>query len=294
MHQTNLNAPTADVVDGRLTFTGKQVPNQAFSNLGLLSQEASTDSYYHALQTGLQRRFRDGWQLQVSYTFSRAVDEASQINSAFDNDAGGVSYYPDPDLRRGLAAYHVANVFTASSVMEIPFGPGRAFGNNLSGVAAKLLGGWQMGTILKLADGPAVTVSVQGDRTISNLNIGGQTPDLAPGASTSPVLGGADQYFDTSAFIFPPDNTLGTVGRNTLIGPGLASLDFSLIKKTRVGETVTVEFRSEFFNIFNRPNLALPDTGVFTRSGSPDSDAGRIENTTTKMREIQFGLRIVF
>ena len=295
MHQTNLNAPTATVVNGRLTFpAGTEVPNQAFDNLGLLSQEASTDSYYHALQTGLQRRFQAGWQLQVSYTFSRAVDEASQINSAFTNDAGGVSYYPDPDLRRGLAAYHVANVFTASSVMELPFGPGRAFGNNLSGVAAKLLGGWQMGAILKLADGPAVTVSVQGDRDISDLNIGGQTPDLAPGASTSPVLGGADQYFDTSAFIFPPDNTLGTVGRNTLIGPGLASLDFSLIKKTRVGETVTVEFRSEFFNIFNRPNLALPDTGVFRRSGSRDSDAGRIENTTTKMREIQFGLRIVF
>ncbi len=295
MHQTNINTPTATVVNGRLTFpAGTEVPNQAFSNLGLLSQEASTDSYYHALQTGLQRRFQAGWQLQVSYTFSRAVDESSQINSAFSNNGGGVSYYPDPDLRRSLAAYHVGNVFTASSVMELPFGPGRAFGSNLSGVAAKLLGGWQLGTIFKLADGPPTSVTVRADGDLSDLNVGGQTPDLAAGASTSPVLGSADQYYDPSAFVYPDDNTLGNVGRNTLIAPGLANLDISLIKKTQVGETVTVEFRSEFFNLFNRPNLGLPSSRVLDGPGDVNPDAGFIAGTTTKMREIQFALRIVF
>ena len=301
MHQVPLNTATANNVNGRLVFPDDaQLPNQAFPNLDLLSQEASTDSYYHSLQLGMQRRFRDGFQLQLSYTFSRTIDESSQINNAFDNNGGGVSYYNEPDLRRSLAAFHSANVFAASSVWVFPFG------NDLDGAAGTLLGGWQLGAILKLADGPPLSLTMEGRSAVTDLGLGLETPDLASG-SLSPVRGGPDQYFDPSGFVPPPTlRTIGTVGRNTLIAPGLANFDFSLTKKTRVGETVTVEFRAEFYNLFNRPNLGLPTTSTlenqeYDSDGNlvgfdVDPDAGFISpgNTTTKMREIQFGLRIVF
>jgi len=147
---------------------------------------------------------------------------------------------------------------------------------------------------------------MEGRSAVTDLGLGLETPDLASG-SLSPVRGGPDQYFDPSGFVPPPTlRTIGTVGRNTLIAPGLANFDFSLTKKTRVGETVTVEFRAEFYNLFNRPNLGLPTTSTlenqqYDSDGNlvgfdVDPDAGFISpgNTTTKMREIQFGLRIVF
>ncbi|MCH7802708.1 MAG: TonB-dependent receptor, partial [Acidobacteria bacterium] len=297
MHQTNLNTGIADVVNGRYVFpVGAQVRNQGFPNLALLSQETSTDSWYHAVQLGLQRRFQDGFQVQVSYTFSRTVDESSQINSAFDNNGGGVSYYPDPDMRRSLAAFHVANVFAASGVWQLPFA------RTLDGLAGGILDGWQLSAVLKLADGPPLSLSTE-DTVIDDLNISLETPDQV-GSTNNPVLGGADLYFDPTAFAPPPARTIGNVGRNTLHAAGLASLDLSLTKKTSVGENVTVEFRAEFFNIFNRTNLGLPETQVvenpvYNADGSVasfdiDPDAGFIDNATIKQREIQLGLRIVF
>ena len=297
MHQGCLNTPTAADVNGRLVFAANaQVPNQAFSELCLLSQEASTDSWYHALQLGLQRRFQNDFQLQVSYTFSKTVDESSQINSAFTNNGGGVSYYPDPDLRRSLAAFHVANVFAASGVWQLPFA------RDMDGAAGALLDGWQLGVILKLADGAPNTIETDGT-DLDDINLGLETPDLV-GSSNNPVLGGPDRYYDAAAFASPPDLTIGNLGRNTLIGPGLANFDFSLIKKTAVGENVTVEFRAEFYNLFNRTNLGQPEMEavqdpVFNPDGSVASfdlnpEAGFIDNTVTKQREVQFGLRIAF
>jgi hypothetical protein len=297
MHQTNLNTGIADVINGRYVFpVGAQVRNQGFAQLALLSQETSSDSWYHSAQLGLQRRFQDGFQMQVSYTFSRTVDESSQINSAFDNNGGGVSYYPDPDMRRSLAAFHVGHFFTANGVWQLPFA------RNLDGAAGAILDGWQLSAILKLADGPPLSLQTEGT-VIDDLNVSLETPDQV-GSTNNPVLGGPDLYFDPTVFAPPPARTIGNVGRNTLLAPGLANFDFSLTKKTSVGENVTVEFRAEFFNIFNRTNLGLPETQVvenpaYNADGSVasfdiDPQAGFIDSATTKQREIQLGLRIAF
>ena len=199
-------------------------------------------------------------------------------------------------MRRSLAAFHVANVFSANGVWQLPFA------RNLDGLAGGILDGWQLSAVLKLADGPPLSLSTE-DTVIDDLNISLETPDQV-GSTNNPVLGGADLYFDPTAFAPPPARTIGNVGRNTLHAAGLASLDFSLTKKTSVGENVTVEFRAEFFNVFNRTNLGLPETQVvenpvYNADGSVasfdfDPDAGFIDNATTKQREVQFGLRIAF
>ncbi len=286
MIQVCVNSATAANVNGRLVQPGgAQRPNDSalFGGLCLLQQQASSYASHHGLQMGLERRFQDGLQLQVSYTFSRTVNEASQVNGLYENDGRGVSYYPDPSLYRGLAAYHVANVFSTSGVWQLPFG------NNLDGAAGKLLGGWQLSGIVSLADGPPATLEVSRPRGLTNaLNGRTQKPDLAAGADHIPVLGGPAQYYDPSAFVTPPRSTIGNVGRSTLIAPGVANLDLALTKNTGIGEYVNLQFRAEFFNIFNRANFGLPNERIDQSSG------GRIDRTVLTNRQIQFGLRLEF
>jgi hypothetical protein len=134
---------------------------------------------------------------------------------------------------------------------------------------------------------------------LRNLGYNGRSmpPDGVAGTSNSPVLGGPDRYFETSRsrFVPPPNSrTIGTVGRNTLIAPGIANFDISLTKNTYVGETVNVQFKADFFNIFNRANFATPDARVMGSTGSVNRNAGRITRTTLTERQIQLGLRIEF
>ncbi len=316
-HQTCLNVAEATrgiVAPDRLTWApDAERPNlnPKIDDLCLLSQETSTDSWYHSLQTSFQRRFRDGWQLQVSYTFSRTIDESSQVNGGFSNNGGGISYYPEPDLRRSLAAYHVANAFSLSSVVQLPFGQGKALGNSWNGVMETILGGWQMSNILRLATGPADSIGMSRSGALRSLGVNSAfTPDLKPGSTDlNPVLGTKDSfhYLDVSGFVPPPESqtrlgststsirTLGTVGRNTYIAPGVANLDFSLTKNNQVTEEVNVQFRAEFFNALNRANFREPDSRIFGSSGgSPRSTAGELTRTSTRNRQIQFGLRILF
>ena len=285
MIQVCVNSATADDVNGRLVVAGgAQRPNDSalFGGLCLLQQQASSYASHHGLQMGLERRFVDGFQLQASYTFSRTVNEASQVNGLYGNDGSGVSYYPDPSLYRGLAAYHVANVFSLSGLWQLP-------SSGMAGAARHLLDGWQLSGIMSLADGPPTSLEVNRARGLTvALNGRSQKPDLVPGADHNPVLGGPDQYFDLSAFVAPSGNTIGNVGRSTLIGPGVANVDLSLAKNTAIGEHVNLQFRAEFFNIFNRANFGLPNERIDQSSG------GRIDRTVLTNRQIQFGLRVEF
>jgi hypothetical protein len=290
----NLNVAEAENVNGRYVFAADAERRNTFYDLQLRSLESSISSWYHSFQAGLQRRFQAGWQLQLSYTHSRTQDQSSQVSSAFRNDSGGVNYYPDPMMRWSLAAFHLADNFSGSWVWLLPVGPGQQFGADWTGVAGKILGGWQLSGILTLASGPPATVGTSTPRALTRLKFGSQGPDLAPGGDLSPVTGDPDQYFDVSNFVFAPSRTIGNVGRNTLKAPGVANLDFSLTKNTEVSEQATLQFRAEFFNLLNRPNFSLPATRVFGSTGKPSSSAGFISGTTTTSRQIQFGLRLEF
>ena len=98
------------------------------------------------------------------------------------------------------------------------------------------------------------------------------------------MLGGPEIYFDTSQFLMPPARTLGNVGRGTLIGPGLSTLDIAVAKSfpmTVVSDHARLEFRTEAFNVLNRTNFSFPDTNVFDNQGRPNPNAGRITSTST-------------
>jgi hypothetical protein len=290
LNQVFLNTARAELIDGRYVFPLNATrPNPAF-NQDLASPQPTGASWYHSLQVELHRRFRAGWQLQLAYTKSRSIDLGSQFTPTFDGSSGGPSIYVyDPDLGRGLSAFHVGQRLSASAVWQIP-------GADRGGWAGAVLGGWQLGGILNLADGSPLTVSIATPAALAALGVGAQgsafTPDLVSGGNLNPVTGDPDHYFDDSQFVFPRARTLGNVGRNTLIGPGIANVDLGLTKNIGLQGRSRMQVRIEVFNLLNRANLGSPSTQVFNAAGVRSGNVGFIGTTSTTARQIQLGLRL--
>ena len=178
-------------------------------------------------------------------------------------------------------------------------------GGSTEGLISSLISGWQLNGIVTFSDGVGLSALTGFNASQNGDVLNPDRPDLVPGRSNSPVLGGPDQYFDPTSFVAQTRGTLGNVARNSIRGPGFANVDFAVIKSTQLvgGDSpVEIQFRAEFFNIFNRPNFGLPDPTIFNNPGffvptflaTRRGAAGRISNTTSTSRQIQFGLKILF
>lgn len=274
--------------------------NPGFAEIRQRKMDAN--SFYNALVAGFRKRYSQGFDMQVSYTLSKSIDDASTLIGGAEV-SGGQSQWTtlieNPAFDRGFSLFHTAHNFVFNTTWELPFGPGRPFGSNLSGLSAKLLGGWAMSNIVSLASGSPVTIEIGFNNPRDGRN-GGQAirPDLVHGRSNNPVLGGPDRYFDVSSFTLPPVGFYGNLAKGTLIGPGDATWDVSLVKNTRlsnISEEFNIQFRAEFFNILNRANFAYPERTVFpTANGIPNPIAGRITDTSTSSRQIQFALKLLW
>jgi hypothetical protein len=118
---------------------------------------------------------------------------------------------------------------------------------------------------------------------------------LNPNFSRPVILGGPNQYFNPAAFIQPLAGTYGNAGRNILQGPGIVESDLSLTKAFSFSERWKLQFRSEFFNIFNHTNFNAPNPVVYaSATGGPSPTAGVITSTTTTSRQMQFGLKLLW
>ena len=140
-----------------------------------------------------------------------------------------------------------------------------------------------------MADGNPVNLLVSGDQARLRLSRPAeQSPNLISGMDNDPIQGGPEQYWSPDSFERAPVGTLGNLGRNTGTSPGLANVDFSILKNFGVAEEADIQFRAEFFNVFNRTNLGLPSRTVTS------SAFGRITRTNTTARQIQLGLKLLF
>jgi hypothetical protein len=267
--------------------------NPAFGSIDL--RQFDTNSTYHSMQLRVTKRFTSGVQFQTSYTWSNAIDEA--IGQEGFSGGGWDAFSMDPFDRsrdKGPSSWDLRHNFVANFTYDLPFG------TNQTGAAGKILGGWQTSGILNLNTGNPSVVSIRFNNSrnlvIPSFNPS-ERPNLVAGKDNNPVLGGPDKYLDASSFVVATPGTLGNLGRNTITQPGLATLDFSLVKNTYVSEEVNVQFRAEFFNIFNRANFAAPNGTVFSSSRSPtrvSGSFGRITRTRTTARQVQFALKILF
>jgi hypothetical protein len=159
-----------------------------------------------------------------------------------------------------------------------------------------LASGWHWNAITTFSSGNPFSAVLSFDRAraIPQSGTAHETPDLVPGMSTNPILGDPARYFDPSSFVLQPAGFYGNLGRNTLIGPGLAKVDFSLNKRFPVTERLGLELRAEAFNLFNHPNFSIPSQrAVFsgvnstTGLGIPVASAGLITTTQTSSRQLQ-------
>lgn len=244
---------------------------------------------YHSFQFGASRRFSHGFQFQGSYTLAKSLDDSSQVlGSEGRNAPQNASQWDNRKADRAYSNWDVRNNFTFNFTYDLPVGGG------LAGMGRQVLGGWTINGILTFSSGPPLTVVTGVNRSRDLNRSTAERPDLVPGRSNNPVLGGPDRYYDATAFALPELGTYGKVGRNSVRGPGFANVDFAVNKLFPFSEERGIQFRAEIFNILNHPNFGRPAETLFTPAGTFVGSAGRIRSTVNTSRQIQFGLKIIF
>jgi len=239
-------------------------------------------SIYHGLTFKVERRFANRHAYNVSYTLSQSKDDASSPG-ATESEANvpqNVRNIFDESGEWARSSFDHTHQFLASGAYELP----RARGAR--GLASAVLNGWRANAILVAQSGAPFTVNLAVDQ--ANIGAGpAQRPDQNRDPNLPDGQRTPERWFDTSAFSLPAPFTFGTARRNSVIGPGYASLDAGLAKTWMLGGTRQLEFRWEVFNVFNRANFDLPNR-IF---GNPN--VGRIFSAKAP-REMQFGLRLAF
>lgn len=237
---------------------------------------------YHALQTSLEHRFSKGITLQTNYTYSHMIDDNPGSGGG---KPGTGPPYPqlvnNRAIERGNSDLDLRQRWTLVAAYEIPFG------KSLTGVAGVLGKGWQVNGVATVQTGLTFTAITASNRSntgnpIDRANVVG---DPTSGAT----IRTPNQWFNTSAFAINPLYTIGTVGRNTLYGPPLKNLDFSVFKEFKPMERTTLQFRAEMFNILNHPNFGIPGNQVGTAA------FGIISDTSNNLsRNVQLALKLLF
>jgi Carboxypeptidase regulatory-like domain/TonB dependent receptor-like, beta-barrel len=245
-------------------------------------------AYYNALEVKLERRFSGGVYYLVSYTWSKAIDTGSSGWFAAENGAaGGLQNYYDPNGSRSVSAYDVPHILSMSGIYELPFGKGKKYFSQ-HGAASWLLGDWQTNAIVQLRSGQPFSMSVTGDVADIGNSVGWWNyarPNLVGNPNVANPTSKA--WFNPAAFAVP-SLSYGNLGRNTMRSAPVYTADFSLFKNFPVREGTNLEFRAEFFNVFNIQNYGVPDSLV----GDPAE--GQIFNTVNAPRQIQLALRLTF
>jgi len=250
--------------------------------VALNSEGPAADSSYNSLQVGVNHRFSHGLQSQLSYTWSKCMDDASGTYGL----EGGINASDPLNLSfdRGRCLFDRPQVFNLSGVYALPFQ------KNI------LVKGWQMSGGFFAQAGSPWNVTIGFDQTGNGVT-GSQRPNLVKPADQINIHS-RTEWVDPTAFSLPAPGTFGNLQRDFLSGPGTVSLNYAVMKETPIKEQARLQFRAEFFNLLNHANFALPIANVFAQTVNggavPNPTFGQITATTTSSRQIQFALKLLF
>jgi hypothetical protein len=299
---THLVAPTdwnqpLPGVGAPSTWLPAQQRRPLFAALPLVTAISGTDSWsrsdYHSLQASMRRRFSKGLEFLASYTFGKVLTDNRGFygSGVFAGDQGA---YPSNAYDRaadyGLAFFDVKHNFVLSGSYELPFGNGRAWGNNWNSAINGILGGWNISSIISFKSGFPITVF---DTRVTSTSLqaprAGAFPRPNRIGSGIPSNQTIDNWINAADFTSPAAGTFGNSGVGIMRGPNFANWDFTIGKKFSVTESKYFDFRAEFFNFTNRPNFTLPGRNL----GDP-ATFGRITNTINESRRVEFVLKFYF
>jgi hypothetical protein len=286
-------------------------PYPQYSGLNL-NAFGCCSSNYNSLQATVTRRFQGGGTLLVSYTNSKLMSNTDTLTSWLEGGTtGGVGAVQDWNNlagERSLSSQDVPQRLIASYVLDLPFGHGKKFLSNMNGFGNAVVSGWGLDGITTLQRGFPVKISWGGGDPLTSASLGTGTlrPDFVPGCDKNrggSAVSRIPEWFNTSCFTAPSGNLNGsdttpvnpwTFGNEprvdaTLRQQGVVNFDFAVFKRTTIMERLNVEFRAEFFDLFNHPQFGPPN------SVETSSTFGQITNTVNNtFRIVQFGLKFIF
>jgi hypothetical protein len=273
-------------------------PFPQYSNVEVAGQ-GSFASMYHSLQVTVRRRFAGAGSLLVAYTNAKLISNTDTLTSWLETGVGEIQNNNNLAGERSLSSQDVPQRMVISYVLDLPFGQGKRFLSGGNGVVNQLVGGWgvdgvttlQRGFPLVFSNGQANDATLFG--TGSRPNVLAGCNKFTPGGHTARL----NDWFSTACYSAPADFTFGSEPRvdPTLRSDGIKNFDFAIFKRTMLdpSERFGLEFRTEFFNIFNRTQFAPPNTVCCT---SNNADFGVITSAApgTEPRLIQFALKFLF
>jgi Carboxypeptidase regulatory-like domain len=316
--QSNLNLNEPSACPGGANATPGYTLGCGFGTFpyaGFFQIVAPSDSEGSARYDSLQvkaetKSTRHGLYALLGYTWSRTFD--SGMPDGLGTNPGAI-YWPLPGTKKldwGLSQLNLNDSFTASILYDLPFGKGKAFGSNWNGVTNAVFGNWQVDLIERITSGFPLFVVDSADESGTFFSYNGFTlqrpnqvgdpnrPGPEPGGTNCPAqIHTLQHWFNPCAFASAPLGELGTAARAPVYGPRFVNTDFSVIKDFPLSfrEGMGLQFRAEFFNLFNHPQFFLPGIG---NSGQQDINSpasfGVISNTVNNPRLIQFALKLNF
>jgi hypothetical protein len=293
----NVSSPSAcGVVKGYTLGCGPGgaafgVPYPQFAYSTIENQYDSGRAHYNSLQIKAETKSaKYGVYALIGYTYARAYDNG--LTDGLGTPLGA-TYFPLPNWQQldwGLSQINLNQSFTASIIYQLPFGKGRKFGGGWSTPVNSLLGGWETTVIEKVTSG--FPIFIVDSNNASGVNFENNGNSLTrPNQTCNPAAGSTSlgQWFNTSCFSAPAAGELGTAGRTPVSGPGFVNTDFSVIKHFAVREGMRLDFRLEFFNLFNHPQFGQPGADF----NSP-ATFGVINSTVNNPRLLQLALKLAF
>jgi hypothetical protein len=243
---------------------------------------------YNAMQTKIEKRFSNGFYLLNSFTWSKAIDNASGHLEANNGDNSRVNYR---DLRneRGLGGYDQPFNDTTTLLYELPFGHGKKFGAGWNRVTDTVIGGWRLSMINTMSSGVPVNLTYSPS---SAFQVSG-SPNYRPNLTGDPMMPSgqrtAQQWLNPATVVVPTDRSqpFGNAGRNVARAPNFYQMDLGLHKDFNLTERFRMSFRTEAFNALNKTNFSAPN-------GNRSSNAFGTITSTYPARQMQFALKLTF
>ncbi len=266
---------------------------------------SNTQSNYNSLQVRLEKRYSHGLQFEAAYTYAHALDNASSADLGSVNN-GDFQDQRFPNANYGNADFDVRHRFVFSYVYDLPFGRGRLFAKDATGVVNQIIGNWQMTGVFSAATGNYYTATdinnVSGSDCAGNVGVYCSRPARVGNPNAKPCIPGT--LFNTCAFADDSTNpgiiplgTFGNAGRNIIEGPGYKTWDTALAKQFPINEQKHLEFRAEFFNVLNHVNYLFGQFGAISAEPTP-LELGQtgfgFPLAARAPRQIQFALKFYF